>query len=153
MQLIDDLHGGFITQVFLKEEEMLISTSMSNLDSLIALHLYFLVVLKNHFYQEWTMNQEHSYLLPPSESTYALHEIIHVCSQIEETGPPRFNCLFMFERVNLFFKRMIKNKHHHMASIIKSYASEEFICQTVGFNFKCLTKVVEIMSCIERIQF
>jgi hypothetical protein len=91
---------------------------------------------------------EHSLLLPPSESTYALHEIIHVCSQIEKTGPPRFNCLFMFERVNLFLKRMIKNKHHHMASIIKGYASEEFICQTIGFNFKCLTKVVEIMSCM-----
>jgi hypothetical protein len=91
---------------------------------------------------------EHSMLFPPSESTYALHEIIHVCSQIEKTGPPRFNCLFMFERVNLFLKRMIKNKHHHMASIIKSYASEEFLCQTVGFNFKCLSKVIEIMSCM-----
>ena len=91
---------------------------------------------------------EHSMLFPPSESTYALHEIIHVCSQIEKTGPPRFNCLFMFERVNLFLKRMIKNKHHHMASIIKSYASEEFICQTIGLNFKCLSKVVKIMSCM-----
>ena len=41
---------------------------------------------------------------------------------------------------------MIKNKHHHMASIIKGYALEEFICQTNGFNFKCLNKVVEIMT-------
>ncbi len=43
---------------------------------------------------------------------------------------------------------MIKNKNHHMASIIKSYANEEFICQTVAFNFKNLTKVIEIMSCM-----
>ena len=52
---------------------------------------------------------EHAALFPPSESTYALHELIHCCSQIDEIGPPRFNCLFMFERVNLFLKRMVKN--------------------------------------------
>ena len=48
---------------------------------------------------------EHSLLLPASECTYALHELVHVALQIEKTGPPRFNCLFMFERVNLFISK------------------------------------------------
>ena len=91
---------------------------------------------------------EHAALLPPSESTYALHELIHVASQICNVGPPRFNCLFMFERVNLFLKRMVKNKNHHMGSIIKAYAKEEIITQQLGYNFLALKKFIKTMSCI-----
>ena len=91
---------------------------------------------------------EHAALFPPSECTYALHEIIHVTSQINKIGPPRFNCLFMFERVNLFLKRMVKNKNHHMGSIIKAYAKEEFITQSIGYNFTALKKFVTTVSCI-----
>ena len=91
---------------------------------------------------------EHAALFPPSESTYALHEIIHVASQIPKIGPPRFNCLFMFERVNLFLKRMVKNKHHHMGSIMKAYAKEEFITQSIGYNFTTLKNFITTVSCI-----
>jgi hypothetical protein len=91
---------------------------------------------------------EHSALFPPSESTYALHELIHCCSQINEIGPPRFNCLFMFERVNLFLKRMIKNRCSHLAFIVKGYALEEFITQTIGYDFKKMSKVINILSCM-----
>ena len=91
---------------------------------------------------------EHSALFPPSESTHALHELIHVALQIHKIGPPRFNCLFMYERVNLFLKRMVKNKHNHMGSIIKAYAKEEFITQQIGYSFKALKKFIKTMSCI-----
>ena len=65
---------------------------------------------------------EHSALFPPTEQTYALHELIHVASQIPKVGPPKFNNLFMFERVNASLKRMIKNKCNSMPSIVKAYA-------------------------------
>lgn len=91
---------------------------------------------------------EHAALFPPSECTYALHELIHVGTQIIQVGPPRFNSLFMFERVNLFLKRMIKNKNSHSASIIKAYAKEEFITQIVGYNFKRLIKIIHTLSCM-----
>jgi hypothetical protein len=65
---------------------------------------------------------EHSALFPPNEQTYALHEIIHVATQIPKVGPPKFNNLFMFERVNCALKRMIKNKCNSMPSIVKAYA-------------------------------
>ncbi len=91
---------------------------------------------------------EHAALFPPSECTYALHELIHVGTQIIKVGPPRFNSLFMFERVNLFLKRMIKNKNSHAASIIKAYAKEEFITQIVGFNFQRLVKIINTLSCM-----
>jgi len=51
---------------------------------------------------------EHSALFPPTEQTYALHEIIHLVTQIPKVGPPKFNNLFLFERVNASLKRMIK---------------------------------------------
>jgi hypothetical protein len=91
---------------------------------------------------------EHAALFPPSECTYALHELIHVGAQIRITGPPRFNSLFMFERVNLFLKRMIKNKNSHSASIIKAYGKEEFITQIIGYKFDRLTKIIETLHCM-----
>ena len=54
----------------------------------------------------------------------------------------------MFERVNLFLKRMVKNKNHHMGSIIKAYAKEEFITQSIGYNFTALKKFVTTVPCI-----
>jgi hypothetical protein len=65
---------------------------------------------------------EHSALFPPTEQTYALHELIHIVHQIPKIGPPKFNNLFMFERVNSTLKRMIKNKCNSMPSIVKAYA-------------------------------
>ncbi len=64
----------------------------------------------------------HSALFPPSEQTYTLHELIHVCDQIPAVGPPRFNNCYLFERLNLTMKRFIRNKCHSLASIVKSYA-------------------------------
>ena len=65
---------------------------------------------------------EHSQLFPPVESTYALHEIVHICEQIPAIGPPYFNNLYQFERVNLHLKNMINNKNSGIASIVKCYA-------------------------------
>ena len=64
----------------------------------------------------------HSSLFPPSEQTYALHEIIHVTEQIEQLGPPVFNSLYMYERLNLFLKRLNKNKNNSLASIVRHYS-------------------------------
>jgi len=54
----------------------------------------------------------------------------------------------MFERVNLFLKRMIKNRNSHAASIIKAYAKEEFITQTIGYNFQKLMTIIDTLSCM-----
>ena len=43
---------------------------------------------------------------------------------------------------------MIKNKNSHAASIIKAYAKEEFITQTVGYNFQRLLKIISTLSCM-----
>ena len=86
---------------------------------------------------------KHSALFPPSESTYALHELIHVIEQTEFIGPPRYSSMFMFERANLYLKRMVKNRNHPFASLIKSYSAAEFVHQTIGYNF---TKMLSLMK-------
>ena len=91
---------------------------------------------------------EHAALFPPTESTHALHELIHCTDQIEELGPPRHNSLFMFERMNGHLKRMVQNKSCPMASIVKAYEKEEFITQTLGYNFKRLSSVVNSMALV-----
>ena len=80
---------------------------------------------------------EHSALFPPNEQTYALHEIVHVATQIPKVGPPKFNNLFMFERVNASLKRMIKNKCNSMPSIVKAYA--------ISYNVQC---VYDVLQCV-----
>ena len=91
---------------------------------------------------------EHSALFPQSECTHTLHELVHCCDQIEELGPPRVNSLFMFERVNQYLKRMVKNKSSHMSSIVKAYAKEEFITQTIGYKFDRLITIIDILTCM-----
>ena len=81
---------------------------------------------------------EHSALFPPTESTYALHELIHCCDQIED--------LFMFERMNIHLKHMIQNKSCPMILIVTTYAKEEFIKQTVAYNLSRSSKLIETLS-------
>jgi Domain of unknown function (DUF4218) len=88
---------------------------------------------------------EHSALFPPTEQTYALHELVHLVTQIPKIGPPKFNNLFMFERVNASLKRMIKNKCNSMPSIVKAYA---VICICVYFNvFLCNPMFLGVFLC------
>jgi hypothetical protein len=89
---------------------------------------------------------EHSMLFPPCESTYALHEIIHVIEQIPTLGPPRYSTLFMFERVNLQLKRMIKNRNKPFASMMKSYGSQEFVNQTIGYHFERMLAILKMFE-------
>ena len=65
---------------------------------------------------------EHSAIFPPTEQTYAVHELVHIVQQIPKIGPPKFNNLFMYERINSTLKRMIKNKCNSLPSIVKAYA-------------------------------
>ena len=82
---------------------------------------------------------EHSGLFPPTEQTYALHELVHIVNQIPRIGPPKFNKLFMYEKVNSTLKRMIKNKCNSMPSIVKAYAVLIFICFVM--YFVCISHV------------
>ena len=45
-------------------------------------------------------------LMPPSESTMTLHELMHTCDQILDQGLTRVSTLFKFERVNHFLKSL-----------------------------------------------
>lgn len=98
---------------------------------------------------------QHALLFPPSEQTYALHELIHVCDQIPKIGPPRFNNCYLFERLNLTMKRFIRNKCHSMPSIIKSYA---VICLLTTLHLKCASltnfKLVSLSYyfCVHRVR-
>ena len=85
---------------------------------------------------------EHSALFPPTEQTYALHEIMHLATQIPKVGPPKFNNLFMFERVNASLKRMIKNKCNSMPSIVKAYAVIMFL-----YVFVCFYMYLYVFVC------
>jgi hypothetical protein len=92
---------------------------------------------------------EHSALFPPTEQTYALHELIHVASQIPKVGPPKFNNLFMFERVNASLKRMIKNKCNSMPSIVKAYAVSKhtYIKRMFSYVLLCFSMFYFVFTC------
>ena len=82
---------------------------------------------------------DHAQLFPPTEQTYALHEILHVAEQIIDIGPPRFNTLFMYERVNKTLKGMIKNIAKPLPSMVKSYAVR--LCVTLNYIILILIKL------------
>jgi len=64
----------------------------------------------------------HSAYFPPTEQTYALHEIIHITEHIDLLGPPLYSSMYMYERLNLFLKRLNKNKNNSFPSIVRNYA-------------------------------
>jgi hypothetical protein len=49
-------------------------------------------------------------LLPPTESMLTLHELIHICDQVEEVGVPRVSSLYKFKRMNHILKQLLQNK-------------------------------------------
>ena len=54
----------------------------------------------------------------------------------------------MFKRMNRHLKHIVQNKACSMASIVKAYAKEEFIAQTVGYHSSRFSKLIEILSCM-----
>ena len=48
-------------------------------------------------------------LMPPTESTMTLHEVLHTCDQVLEQGVNRVSTLYKFERVNHFLKTLLQN--------------------------------------------
>jgi len=48
-------------------------------------------------------------LMPPTECTMTLHELIHTCDQVLEQGVNRVSTLYKFERVNHFLKTLLQN--------------------------------------------
>ena len=96
---------------------------------------------------------EHSALFPPCESTYALHELIHLIDQIPLIGPPKFTNLFDFERVNSTLKRMSKNRCSPMASIARVYAVMISIF-FILMHIKCVFNVSFMcLSCETHVSF
>ena len=53
---------------------------------------------------------DRSGLVPPSECTTTLHELIHICDQVEMIGAPRYSTLYKFEKVNKLLKSFCFNK-------------------------------------------
>lgn len=48
-------------------------------------------------------------LVPPAECCITLHELVHICQQINECGLPRQSSLFKFEKVNKNLKGNLTN--------------------------------------------
>ena len=48
-------------------------------------------------------------LVPPSECSITLHELLHIAQQVEEVGAPRYSILYKFEKVNRLLKQLHDN--------------------------------------------
>jgi hypothetical protein len=66
-------------------------------------------------------------LVPPSESTITVHELIHKSDQILSIGAPIHNNLYKFERVNKNLKSMLQNVARGFPSIMKNYMEKESV--------------------------
>jgi len=55
-------------------------------------------------------------LVPPSECCVTLHELIHICEQVQQIGNCRHSTLFKFEKVNKVMKAHVQNKSKGIVS-------------------------------------
>jgi hypothetical protein len=74
-------------------------------------------------------------LLPPSESTYTVHELVHVVDQIIQLGPPLMSSMFKYEQKNRWIKGLIKNHRYPLASVVKNYLISESCSFLVSLNY------------------
>jgi hypothetical protein len=88
----------------------------------------------------------HEGILPPSEATYTMHELVHIVQQIEDLGPPLMSSLFKYERQNKFLKDLIKNKSYPIGSLIKNYLISEMASFSVGQSIATMKRVQDIFS-------
>ena len=85
-------------------------------------------------------------LLPPCESTYPFHELIHVVEQIFELGPPMMCSLFKYERKNKWLKGLIKNKRAPLSSLMKNYLISESCNMIHGLNVDCYDRMLVLFQ-------
>jgi hypothetical protein len=60
-------------------------------------------------------------LVPPSECCITLHELLHICDQVEEIGAPRYSTLYKFEKINKLLKSICFNKAKGFICLINVY--------------------------------
>ncbi len=94
---------------------------------------------------KFTLSQ-HEGLLPPSEGTYALHELIHVTDQIIDLGPPLMNAMFKYEQKNLILRKLMKNTSSPIASIVKNYCIAEASHFSMNLNYKRYETMEKLLS-------
>jgi hypothetical protein len=93
---------------------------------------------------------DHDGLLPPTESTYAFHELAHIGQQITKCGPPVFSNMYKYERFNKYLKNIIKNRRAPISSLVKNYLIAESSTMNLGTNFDELQQIVDIFRYVDR---
>jgi hypothetical protein len=88
-------------------------------------------------------------LLPPSESTYTVHEMIHIVTQIKEVGPPLMSSMWKYERKNKFLKGLIKNTASYIASLVKNYLLSESVAFLISADINLHSKMKEAFQSID----
>jgi hypothetical protein len=84
-------------------------------------------------------------LLPPSESTYTVHELVHVVDQVLQLGPPIMSSMFKFEPKNRWMKGLLKNQYP-LASVIKNYLISESCSFLVSLNYETYSRIQNLFE-------
>jgi hypothetical protein len=92
----------------------------------------------------------HEGLLPPSEATYTLHEMVHIAQQIPFCGPPLMVSMFKYERQNKYLKKLLKNQRHPISSIMRNYQIAELSTLTTGTCHFNTNKLQQIFKYVDK---
>ena len=85
-------------------------------------------------------------LVPPSECTITLHEVMHICDQIAEIGVPRVSCLYKFERMNHILKALMQNNAKGLSSIFKNFVEHERITMTMSLSAQNIDRLKQMST-------
>ena len=93
---------------------------------------------------------DHEGLLPPSEATYTLHELVHVAKQIMDCGPPMMVSMFKYERQNKYLKKLLKNQRYPLGSIVRNYLISEMSTFLIGTSYHKVEKLKDIFQFVDK---
>lgn len=89
-------------------------------------------------------------LMPLTEMTYTVHQLVHVFQDIKHTGPPRFIWMYAFERVNKYCKNLIKNQREPLNSMVKNYIWVETLTIFLLFRMENLENILQYTQNIDK---
>lgn len=93
---------------------------------------------------------DHDGLLPPSEATYTLHELVHVANQILDCGPPLMVSMFKYERQNKYLKKLLKNQRYPISSIVRNYLISELSTLLIGTSIENTERLSEVFEYVDK---
>ena len=98
----------------------------------------------------YNLLSEREGLVPLPETTYTMHQLVHVFKDVKISGPPRYTWMFGFERANKYCKNLMHNQRAPINSMMKNYLWVETLTLFLIYRLENLNRMLDSVQNIDK---